>query len=107
MILDKRGYTSQSIYLFDGTVAQNVALGKPINNNRIKDALYQTNILEFLETHHEGINTIVGEWGITLSRGQCQRIAIAHRLSTIEECNVKVELLHTNQKLRLVQNGSR
>jgi ABC-type multidrug transport system fused ATPase/permease subunit len=76
----KIGYIPQSIYLFDGTVAQNVAFGKPINDNHIKDTLRQSNILEFLEIHHEGINTMVGEAGIKLSGGQRQRIAIARAL---------------------------
>ncbi|MDD2267525.1 ABC transporter ATP-binding protein [Sulfuricurvum sp.] len=76
----KIGYIPQSIYLFDGTVAQNVAFGKPIDNVRIKESLRQAKILEFLETHHQGINTIVGEGGIKLSGGQRQRIAIARAL---------------------------
>lgn len=76
----KIGYIPQNIYLFDGTVAQNVAFGKAINNVHIKEALRQANILEFLETHHEGINTMVGEGGIKLSGGQRQRIAIARAL---------------------------
>lgn len=76
----KIGYIPQSIYLFDGTVAQNVAFGKPINETLIKESLCQANILEFLENHHEGINTFVGEGGIKLSGGQRQRIAIARAL---------------------------
>lgn len=76
----KIGYIPQSIYLFDGTVAQNVTFGKPINDVQIKEALRQANILEFLETHHQGINTRVGEGGIKLSGGQRQRIAIARAL---------------------------
>lgn len=76
----KIGYIPQSIYLFDGTVAQNVAFGKSINDVQIKESLRQANILEFLETHHEGINTLVGEGGIKLSGGQRQRIAIARAL---------------------------
>lgn len=77
---NKIGYIPQSIYLFDGTVAQNVAFGKNIDETQIKEALRQANILEFLETHHEGINTFVGEGGIKLSGGQRQRIAIARAL---------------------------
>jgi ABC-type multidrug transport system fused ATPase/permease subunit len=76
----KIGYIPQSIYLFDGTVAQNVTFGKSINEEQIKEALQQANILEFLEIHHEGINTVVGEGGIKLSGGQKQRIAIARAL---------------------------
>lgn len=77
---NKIGYIPQSIYLFDGTVAQNVAFGKPIDENRIKESLRQANILEYLETHHDGIQTCVGEAGIKLSGGQRQRIAIARAL---------------------------
>lgn len=76
----KIGYIPQSIYLFDGTVAQNVAFGKSINNDKIKESLAQASLLEFLETQHQGINTMVGEGGIKLSGGQRQRIAIARAL---------------------------
>lgn len=76
----KIGYIPQSIYLFDGTVAQNIAFGKPIDNDKIKESLSQASLLEFLETQHQGINTMVGEGGIKLSGGQRQRIAIARAL---------------------------
>ena len=76
----KIGYIPQNIYLFDGTVAQNVAFGKSINNDKIKESLAQASLLEFLETQHQGINTMVGEGGIKLSGGQRQRIAIARAL---------------------------
>ncbi|MDP3465104.1 MAG: ABC transporter ATP-binding protein [Sulfuricurvum sp.] len=76
----KIGYIPQTIYLFDGTVAQNVAFGQPLNEAKIKHVLRQANILEFLESDHEGIHTMVGDGGIKLSGGQRQRIAIARAL---------------------------
>lgn len=76
----KIGYIPQTITLFDGTVVQNVAFGKPINAIKIKHVLQQANILEFLESQHEGIDTMVGDGGIKLSGGQRQRIAIARAL---------------------------
>lgn len=76
----KIGYIPQSIYLFDGTVAQNVAFGKSVDKDKIRDALQQANILEFLEINHNGIDTDVGEGGVKLSGGQRQRIAIARAL---------------------------
>ena len=76
----KIGYIPQSIYLFDGTVAQNVAFGEKIDEERVKEALHKANILDFLEKHFEGIYTRVGEGGIKLSGGQKQRIAIARAL---------------------------
>lgn len=76
----KIGYIPQSVYLFDGTVAQNIAFGQEYNENKIKDVLAKAKILEFLETHQNGIDTFVGEGGIKLSGGQKQRIAIARAL---------------------------
>lgn len=76
----KIGYIPQSIYLFDGSVADNVAFGEFKDVPKIKDALRKANMLDFLEEHHEGIETRVGEGGIMLSGGQKQRIAIARAL---------------------------
>ena len=76
----KIGYIPQNIYLSDGDVASNVAFLEEIDEKRVKEVLKQANILDFLETHHEGIYTKVGENGIKLSGGQKQRIAIARAL---------------------------
>jgi ATP-binding cassette subfamily B protein/ATP-binding cassette subfamily C protein len=75
----KIGYIPQSIYLFDGTVAENVAFGSDPDETRIERALKTANIWDFL-SKKEGINTIVGEGGIQLSGGQLQRIGIARAL---------------------------
>lgn len=77
---DKIGYIPQTIYLFDGTIAQNVAFDKPINEKLIKEVLEKANILEFLNTQYDGIHTQVGDGGIKLSGGQRQRVAIARAL---------------------------
>ena len=68
----KIGYIPQNIYLFDGTVAENVAFGQEYDENRIQQALVQARIHEFL-AQHQGIHTHVGEGGIKLSGGQKQR----------------------------------
>jgi len=75
----KIGYIPQNIYLFDGTVAENVAFGSEFDEEKIKTALKKANILNFLE-QKEGINTLVGDGGIQLSGGQQQRIGIARAL---------------------------
>ncbi len=75
----KIGYIPQSIYLFDGTVAENVAFGHTYDEARVIEALKKANIYEFLQKH-EGIHTRVGEGGILLSGGQKQRIGIARAL---------------------------
>ncbi|WP_066153811.1 ABC transporter ATP-binding protein/permease [Aliarcobacter cryaerophilus] len=76
----KIGYIPQQVYLFDGTVSQNVSFGKEFDENKIRDVLKKAKILDFLESHQDGINTFVGEGGIKLSGGQKQRIAIARAL---------------------------
>jgi len=75
----KIGYIPQSIYLFDGTVAENVAFGSIPNEEQIKKALQKANIWDFL-AQKEGIHTRVGDGGIQLSGGQQQRIGIARAL---------------------------
>ena len=75
----KIGYIPQSVYLFDGTVGENVAFGLEYDSKKVNDVLKKAKIYEFLKTK-EGENTFVGEGGIMLSGGQKQRIAIARAL---------------------------
>lgn len=75
----KVGYIPQSIYLFDGTVGENVAFGYEYNEEKIINVLKKANIYDFLSTK-EGIDTKVGDGGIQLSGGQKQRIGIARAL---------------------------
>ncbi|MDR1565977.1 MAG: ABC transporter ATP-binding protein [Treponema sp.] len=75
----KIGYIPQNIYLFDGTVAENVAFGSEHDEGKIVQVLKKARIWNFLETK-EGVNTLVGEGGIQLSGGQKQRIGIARAL---------------------------
>ena len=75
----KIGYIPQNIYLFDGTVAENIAFGSKFDAAKIIEVSKKAKIWEFLETKN-GINTMVGEGGIQLSGGQKQRIGIARAL---------------------------
>jgi ATP-binding cassette subfamily B protein/ATP-binding cassette subfamily C protein len=75
----KIGYIPQSIYLFDGTVAENVSFGSIPDEDKIKKALQRANIWDFIN-QKEGLNTRVGDNGIQLSGGQQQRIGIARAL---------------------------
>jgi ABC-type multidrug transport system fused ATPase/permease subunit len=75
------GYIPQSVYLFDGTVGENVAFGLEYNSKKIDEALKQAKIYDFLKNKN-GQKTLVGEAGIMLSGGQKQRVAIARALYT-------------------------
>ena len=75
------GLVQQDVYLFDGTIAENIAYGKPdATAGEIVEAARRANIADFIETLPDGFETQVGERGARLSGGQKQRIAIARVL---------------------------
>jgi ATP-binding cassette subfamily C protein CydCD len=72
---------SQDTYLFHGTVAQNLRMGKPdATRAELQAAARAANAEEFIARLPQGYETVVGERGIRLSGGQRQRIAIARAL---------------------------
>ena len=72
------GLVQQDVYLFDGTIAENIAYGRPdASFEEIVEAARRANIHEFIESLPEGYDTVVGERGSRLSGGQKQRVAIA------------------------------
>lgn len=72
------GLVQQDVYLFDGTLRDNIAYGRPgATDAEIEDAARKANIHEFIASLPEGYNTVVGERGSRLSGGQKQRVAIA------------------------------
>ncbi|PAF48979.1 multidrug transporter [Helicobacter sp. 12S02232-10] len=75
----KIGYIPQNIYLFEGTVAENVAFGSEMDKNKLIWACKMANIYDFL-VENEGLETLVGDGGIKLSGGQKQRIGIARAI---------------------------
>ncbi|MGH8842004.1 MAG: lipid A export permease/ATP-binding protein MsbA, partial [Advenella sp.] len=73
---------SQSVVLFEGTMAQNVAYGffGDTNEDRIREALASANLLDYVNSLPQGLETPIGENGAWLSGGQRQRLAIARAL---------------------------
>jgi len=72
------GIVSQSVFLFDGTVRENIAYGNPdATLDEVICAAKKANIHDFVTTLDKGYDTEVGERGVKLSGGQRQRIAIA------------------------------
>ncbi len=77
------GYVPQSIFLVDDTVRCNVAFGleeKDISDEKVWKALERAQIKEFIKKLPDGLDTMVGEFGLKFSGGQRQRIAIARAL---------------------------
>lgn len=76
-------YVPQSIYLIDGSVKENIALGvapENIDNALIEKSLHMAELYDFVLDLPEGMETRVGERGVKLSGGQRQRIGIARAL---------------------------
>ena len=77
------GYVSQNIALIDDTIANNIAFGIPednINYELVEKVIKQSSLKEFIDTLENGYSTRIGERGVKLSGGQCQRIGIARAL---------------------------
>ena len=72
------GYVTQETHLFTGTIAENIALGKPdATLSEIREAARAASIDEFISGLPKGYDTKVGELGDTLSSGEKQRLGIA------------------------------
>lgn len=75
---DAIGLVQQDVYLFDGTIAENIAYGCPeATREEIEAAARRANIAAFAESLPDGYDTEVGQRGTRLSGGQKQRISIA------------------------------
>ena len=79
--LKKIGYVPQDVFIFNGTLAENIALGfDKIDYNRINEILKNVCLDQWVATLDEGVNTVLSEAGGKLSGGQKQRIGIARAL---------------------------
>ena len=75
------GIVPQDIFLFDRTVAENIAIGRPrASPEEIRRAADAANATGFIEGLEDGFDTLIGERGVRLSGGQRQRLAIAREL---------------------------
>ena len=78
------GYAPQDVFLFSDSIANNIAFGisqlEPDLNAKIASAAKQAALLSSIQEFPEGMNTMIGERGVTLSGGQKQRVSIARAL---------------------------
>ncbi|WP_211181383.1 ABC transporter ATP-binding protein, partial [Psychrobacter cibarius] len=80
---DTLGFVPQSIFLSEGTIAENIAFGLPVTDidlKQVNKALELASLTELVSQLPDGVNTKVGERGVQLSGGQRQRIGIARAL---------------------------
>ena len=77
------GYVPQDTFLFSDTIRENIKFGRPdAPEENVLEAARIAGMLEEIEAFPKGMDTLVGERGVTLSGGQKQRIAIARALIT-------------------------
>lgn len=75
------GYVAQDVFLFAGSVADNIAYGRPdATREEVRRAAEAAAALDFVDRLPQGLDTPVGERGVTLSGGQRQRLALARAL---------------------------
>lgn len=75
------GIVEQDVFLFDGTIAQNIAYARrDASPAEVRAAAEAANAAEFIERMTDGLQTVIGERGVRLSGGQRQRLAIARAI---------------------------
>ena len=74
------GLVTQRVYIFNDTVANNVAYGREYDEAKVELALKTANAYDFVSNLPQGAQTVLNEFGTNLSGGQRQRIAIARAL---------------------------
>jgi len=102
------GVVQQEVYLFSGTVGENIAYGRPgANKEEIIEAAKRAGAHEFISELPDGYDTYVGERGVKLSGGQKQRISIARvflknpPILLLDEATSALD----NESEKLVQNS--
>ncbi len=100
----RTAYTSQIPRLFSDTLAQNIALGRHLTRERLREAVDLAVLDPDLERLEQGIDTLVGARGVKLSGGQVQRSAAARMFATEAELLVFDDLssaldVHTEREL--------
>jgi ATP-binding cassette, subfamily B, bacterial len=75
------GVVEQDVFLFDGTIAQNIGYARrDATEKEIRAAAEAANAIEFIDRMKDGMHTVIGERGVRLSGGQRQRLAIARAM---------------------------
>ncbi|MFO7752386.1 MAG: ABC transporter ATP-binding protein [Desulfobacteraceae bacterium] len=75
------GFMPQESFIFSGSIRENIVMGREISDRRLDDTIRAAMLADTIQAMPEGLETVVGERGVTLSGGQKQRIALARALA--------------------------
>jgi len=108
------GYVPQDVFLFSESIRDNIRMGKPdATDDEIVRAASMASLEEEIKTFPQGMDTILGERGITLSGGQKQRVSIARALLKnpgiliLDDCLSAVDSQTENRILQFFQDSLR
>jgi len=109
------GYVPQDHFLFSDTIRENVAFGleAPVPSGVVERAVSAACLDEEIARFPEGLDTVIGERGVTLSGGQRQRVAIARALATdarilvFDDCLSAVDVSTEERLLRNLRDAAR
>jgi ABC-type multidrug transport system fused ATPase/permease subunit len=111
--LDHIGFVGQDTFFFAGTIKANLLAWQPhASEEEMRSACQQAALLAFIDSLRGGLDTVIGERGITVSAGQRQRLAIARALLRkpdiliLDEATSSLDGETESQVLELLFNGS-
>lgn len=79
---EKIGFMPQESFIFSGSIRENIVMGQTVSDQSLSEIIHATMLADTLNAMPDGLETVVGERGVTLSGGQKQRIALARTLVT-------------------------
>ena len=107
-LMSKIGYVPQDSVLFSKTIKENILIGKnDADDEKIERAIYLAGLTKDIRNFSEGVNTLVGERGVSISGGQKQRISIARAL--LKEADILIlddslSAVDSKTQMNIIQN---
>ena len=77
---ERIGFMQQESFIFSGSIRENIVMGRTVSDQRLSDIIQAAMLADTIDAMPDGLETVVGERGVTLSGGQKQRIALARTL---------------------------